>query len=503
MPSLGLGLNLYKTQTAVYSGLKLDAQAVAHYDRVIADGGIMPAGLLGCNAWFVAVKAVYAVTDITTAISAGYDPHYLGAKIGAGSGTTLGQAATKLYSCSGASGDLVQATAASMPLLLVKNSTDANYWFGSGVTGNYVQTNSTYTFDSFVNITDFTLNNDSSAEQSIFTYGAYGFNIAFGLTYRKAIDQFNILYYAPTAITASFFYTLSVGVKYSIRTTRNSTSGLLSVELLISGTWTSIYSTIGTSGALSNKANFHIGSSTTSNATNGKIWRSTTYDLSSNVLVDFNPASYNAATSQTQWTSATSEVWTINTGTATTGYKGQIVDYTCLQGDGVDDRLISSSALSVLSSYDQFIAYNAFNNQGTYMFGSSPASGANKDINYWVQLTAGGNMMWQFSDATNFRVGTVSPYNYKTLQLQNNRYSSGDGFLTIKRNNGADLSNTSVSGSATTSSGSQKIGLFSLGEFAGVYSNANFATSIIGSVMTPTQRTAMYNALSSFRGNAF
>ena len=38
MPSLALGLGLSKNKTAVYSGLKLDAQAVAHYDRVIADG---------------------------------------------------------------------------------------------------------------------------------------------------------------------------------------------------------------------------------------------------------------------------------------------------------------------------------------------------------------------------------------------------------------------------------------------------------------------------------
>ena len=92
---IGLGIGIQYSRVLA----SIDPQAQAHYDRVIADGGIIPAGLLGCNAWFVAVKAVYAVTDITTAISAGYDPHYLGAKIGAGSGTTLGQAATKLYSC--------------------------------------------------------------------------------------------------------------------------------------------------------------------------------------------------------------------------------------------------------------------------------------------------------------------------------------------------------------------------------------------------------------------
>jgi hypothetical protein len=125
------------TETPEYWG-GIDAQAQAHYDRVIADGGVLPSGLGGVNAFFQVVKNIYATSDITTAISVGLDAQVLGYKLGAGAGTTLGQAAQKLYSCSGASGDVVQTTAASQPLLLVHSG--ENYYFQSGTTGNFLTT---------------------------------------------------------------------------------------------------------------------------------------------------------------------------------------------------------------------------------------------------------------------------------------------------------------------------------------------------------------------------
>ena len=54
-------------------GTAIDAQAQAHYNRVIADGGVIPKGLAGCSAYFTAVKAIYATSDITTAIAAAYE----------------------------------------------------------------------------------------------------------------------------------------------------------------------------------------------------------------------------------------------------------------------------------------------------------------------------------------------------------------------------------------------------------------------------------------------
>jgi hypothetical protein len=85
------------TETPEYWG-GIDEQAQEHYDRVIADGGVLPSGLGGVNSFFQVVKEIYSTADINTAISVGLDPQVLGYKLGAGSGTTLGQAAQKLYS---------------------------------------------------------------------------------------------------------------------------------------------------------------------------------------------------------------------------------------------------------------------------------------------------------------------------------------------------------------------------------------------------------------------
>jgi hypothetical protein len=90
---LGLGLQFYRR-----IGAAIDAQAQAHFDRVIADGGLVPSGLSGVNAFFTTVKSIYGTADITTAISVGLDAQVLGYKLGAGAGTTAGQAAQKLYS---------------------------------------------------------------------------------------------------------------------------------------------------------------------------------------------------------------------------------------------------------------------------------------------------------------------------------------------------------------------------------------------------------------------
>ncbi len=81
-----------------FIGSGVDAQAKTHFDRVIADGGVVPSGLSGVNAFFKTIKTIYGTSDINTAISVGLDPQVLGYKLGAGSGTTLGQAAQKLYS---------------------------------------------------------------------------------------------------------------------------------------------------------------------------------------------------------------------------------------------------------------------------------------------------------------------------------------------------------------------------------------------------------------------
>jgi hypothetical protein len=75
------------------------------------------------------------VSNFSTTCKLATAPHW-GNKAATGTGGTAGnRAANKLYNIFGASGDLVQATAASQPLLL--RNTGTNYVYLSGINGNY------------------------------------------------------------------------------------------------------------------------------------------------------------------------------------------------------------------------------------------------------------------------------------------------------------------------------------------------------------------------------
>lgn len=430
---IGLGIGVQYSRVLA----SIDPQAQAHYDRVIADGGIMPAGLLGCNAWFVAVKAVYAVTDITTAISAGYDPHYLGAKIGAGSGTTLGQAATKLYSCSGASGDLTQETAASMPLLLVKNSGDANYYFQSGVASNHVtapnaaanQITGTVDFDySFI-----VQSNNSCSFGKVATNGgapsyagfiSSGNNVQYidsGGSYRSIVD---ITSFLP-----------SVGTAFYVRLTLVGTTATCYTSL-DGSTWTSRGTATATALTTSNSTGltFSSGSAVT---VHQKCLRMRIYnglrDSGGTLAADCNPASYNASTSQTQWTSTTGEVWTISTGTATTGYYGVLVDKTIIQLDGVDD-VVAQSSVNRASNCAQYLVYKT----NTASASGYPIVDAT-NANYQNAFTPEGlAFRFYFNGSVS---GVALSYTYNTLATYIGKTNAGVQ-NSLQINNGVENTNT-------------------------------------------------------------
>jgi hypothetical protein len=117
----------------------IDAQAQAAFNSLQSAGFTTPQGRTGINAAFKTIKTIYGTSDITTAISFFGDPS-LAYQIGAGSGTTLGQAIRTLPNIIDPTRatDAVQTTAASQPLLLIHEG--ANYWQGPNVTNNAVST---------------------------------------------------------------------------------------------------------------------------------------------------------------------------------------------------------------------------------------------------------------------------------------------------------------------------------------------------------------------------
>jgi hypothetical protein len=482
---IGIGIGL-----GFFGGGSIDAQAQAHYNRVIADGGVVPAGLNGVNAFFTAVKTIYGTSDITTAVSVGLDAHYLGYKLGAGSGTTLEQAAQKLYSCAGSSGDVAQTTAASQPLLL--NHSGQNYWRSNGSlngvvsapnisiptsSGMSIEANVSFTTnDDLVNTSNWICSNDDGA-------GSRNMFLGFGST------RTLILYWANLSRVATATAQLPAAFNGWVKATLETSEGNMLAKFFTSLdgiTYTQLGATITNSGGANtfqiNPAAFWVAGNGGSNSILGKIFRAIYKDANGVTRSDFNPATYNASTSQTQWTSTTGEVWTINTGTATTGYKGALVDRTIVQGDGVDDLM--AVTMSSKQYFSLYLAINGLSSSGN------------------VALFNGGttntHLIFQTSSSN------INAYNGVTLpfvgEVANRLFCATVNFNSTNSDTLYNDANKQTGNTGTnTSSG---INIF--GGAGNSFSNSIYNTLLSSlAVDTTVINTAIYNYIRSINNNAF
>jgi hypothetical protein len=480
--SIGIGIGIPFIR--VSRGAAIDAQAQAHFDRVIADGGLVPSGLSGVNAFFTTVKTIYATADITTAISVGLDAQVLGYKLGAGAGTTAGQAAQKLYSCSGASGDVVQTTAASQPLLLVHSG--ANYWFSVQDSGNFLNSTTTYATSDFD--VEFSVNLQGTATTQRVVSGNTTGN-PWSIIFNGTTNTIFIEYYVGGYKNNTCLTSLS-GLN-TFRISRNSTTGAITV--LKNGV-SQVISGVQFAGALDSLPTaVRIGNITTAQGFQGIINWVKLY-IGGSVVREMNPNQYNAATSQTQWTSSTGEVWTINTGTAATGYKGVLVDRTIVQSDGIDDTINSGT----LTIGNEFTAYEALAPQGVtgglaglYNLNAGTLMGA-----YYPSATAaairgsggGGDLI----NVTNFIQNTRLLFMW-----QKENTTNGVGDLLFINN-----VNRRGSGSRASNNTANVLQIFVWGaSLRGQYTMNSF---IISKILDNTaQQTGVYNYIKSINNNAF
>jgi hypothetical protein len=473
-------------------GAGIDAQAQAHYNRVIADGGLIPSGLVGVNNFFTTVKGIYGTSDITTAISVGLDAQVLGYKLGAGAGTTSGQAAQKLYSCSGSSGDVVQTTAASQPLLLVHSG--ANYFYTSGETGNYCSTPNAAA-------------NQITGDIEII---CYNFNIndltvSGGITGKYTGGNISWLFYYNGNNTFSFFSSqngisqsnsasanagLSININYTLKVVRQSVSGdVLFYKSTDNGaTFTQIGSNVAsTAGNLFNSTySVSVGGySNGSDICKMKIGRVTiSNSIGGAPVVDFNPSQYNAANSQTQWVSTTGETWTINTGTAATGYKGALVTKTIVMSDGVDD-FISVTGLTSRQYFTRYVACIPYTNPNT----APRIISGNADTHLIFKTGTGafeafnGLQLAFTGELVNILQALIVDYN--------------------STNSKTFVNNAGETSGSTGTTSSTAVSLF------GSVTGTTLSNAVINTVIQPisvdnsTTRTAMYNYIRSINNNAF
>jgi hypothetical protein len=472
-------------------GAGIDAQAQAHYDRVIADGGLIPSGLVGVNNFFKTVKGIYGTSDITTAISVGLDAQVLGYKLGAGAGTTAGQAAQKLYSCSGSSGDVVQTTAASQPLLLVHSG--ANSLYVPNIDGNNCTTPDAVInrISGDIEIISYIEAKGTQADRTIISKGTTA-----DADYLLAVSTSNIPYFVNGDLNLLNATAALPNVNTWLRVTRVSSTGDIKFWTStdskttepLSVNWTQLGTTVsGPTGARTTTTGVvTVGkySAYTSNSFNGSIFRVTiSNSIGGTPVVDFNPNQYNAANSQTQWTSSTGEIWSIQTGTATTGYKGQIVTKTTTQGDGVDD-LMRVGSLPNKQYFSLYLAANGFSSAGNVAL-------FNGDV-------GDRHLIFQTSAAS------ISAFNGTSLpfvgEVANRLY-----LATVNFNNTSSdvLYNNANKQTGATGTGTST-GYCIFGGTGNGFSNV-IVNTVLGttSVNTTTQNTDVYNYIKSINNNAF
>jgi hypothetical protein len=461
----------------------IDPQAQAFYDRVIADGGVVPTGLVGVSATFKAIKAIYGVSDITSALSVFYDAHYLGYKLGTGTGTTLGQAANKLYSACGASGDCVQATLANQPLLLAHGGN--NYYFMARTTGNSITSGTALSFnistDTLIITSKVFLNSQNAA-------AAYdnlcGQNTLFNLQVSNSGASKLIRFVSGSTATASSSYTPSSTAPHWVRCTV-APSGITYEWSADNVTYTSIgtsaITTAGTTGTLT------FGGTTGSTANATSIYTTTLQNVTTSTTLTFEPNSYLASTSQTSWTGG-GATWTINTGTATTGYKGVLVDRTIVQADGANDTMVQSTANrgDICTQYAA-VKYAAVTTAGASFIDSQ--SHASYNAISWANSTT---IRAYFENATIIDRTVVA----QTLNL-----------ITITNTNAAQTGsiNNGTNGTNTQNPSTSKTGVTIFGNGAGGAIQQGFLNTYVcsNSINNSTVRTAMYNYIRSINNNAF
>lgn len=436
---LGLGLSISKSNYSLGN-----PSVIAHYNRVIADGGVLPAGLIGVAYVFNQLQTILGSSYLTLA-QAAYNPHWLGYKLGTGSGNTLGQATQKLYAIGGSSYDVVQNTVGSQPLLLSRNSTDGNYYYNPCVASNSVTSGTALTYtaatDTLVITAKIFANNQTTASWDNIVVQ----NTLFGLQIQNNGTQKSFRVNATTAATGSTLYTPSSTAPHFIRatiTTLNITYAWSADGI----TYTTLDSgitlpTFGTTGTLT------IGGSANSTSNACSIYSVVLNNSTTSSTITFSPSSYAPATSQTSWTGG-GATWTINTGTAATGLKGCLVNVTMIQTDGIAHNMVSSAFTSIGSRtmYTSFtLMYGA---PTTFLYDDATSfnfNGAYKELTGSSRYFGTSSFMYVDMDmgvANNLRrIGTIqfeSVTPKATIQTNNGTVTTSTG-ITFKNTSGVTL----------------------------------------------------------------
>lgn len=473
--------------------------AATHYSvQYAADNTfVLPAGINSLAAKLnelIAANSITSASDFNAKIPVFGDPHFTGYIPGSGAGVTAGQAC-KAVACINPLANFIQNTFASQPLLLLHNG--LNYYASnSAATGN-----SCSTPDATINrITDnFDLVHciggwESGRAGNLNKSGAYSLYILTSGVVRLQ------LVFATVATNYDSTITLTTGANW-IRATRDKASGEIkfyqssqSVSTALNAiTWAQLGTTvIGSTASCDSSANaIHINNA----AVQSSLYRCYRATISNSIggspVVDFNPQSFNPSISQTQFTTNTGEVYTINQSTAYGSFKGYLVDKTIIVGDGVSKNMTQN--YTVDSQPYTFYAAMAFTarNNGSFAWDCGSTAVSKRS----AMLENGPSQIKLYAGAD----GAVTVTADKLISLYSCLYSGAGS--SISKNNGTPVV---VSTSAGTNDLSGITLMSRYQSDAGSFLNGPISTILVTiSNDNSTVRTAIYNTIRSMNNNAF
>jgi hypothetical protein len=217
-------------------------------------------------------------------------------------------------------------------------------------------------------------------------------------------------------------------------------------------------------------AQIQIGANNGANLFTGNISRASISNvINGAAIVDFNPNQYNAATSQTQWTSSTGEVWSLNKSAGNT-FVGVLVNRTIIQGNNTTTSL-NCPSLAANQAYTEYLV-SAKNGIGNFI--SRATLNTRSHSGSFLVLTNGASLITTNTPALTQSVTFLSKGANSSISVNNGTATIGNAGT----NNGTDL---------TIAQGAHNI------------------NSLIQSKLddNSTQRTAMYNYVRSINNNAF
>ena len=466
---LGIGIDNFRNV--------IDADAQSIYNRIIADNGV--SNLSRLNYLVKGLKTIYGSLSNTPVC---YDAHWIGYQPANGVGATSGQACAKLYSLTVA-GDTVQATASQQPLLLAHNgATTDNYYFTPQITGNSITSNTAITWTPASDTLVLTAKILAYNQTTVSWDNIAGQSTLFALQFQNNGTQKSFRINGSTAATAATLYTPSATDFHWIKATITPTNIVYSWSadnITYTALNTVSLPTFGTTGTLT------IAGGSTSTANTMNIGSVILNNSTISSTITFDSANYLASTSQTTFTSG-GATWTINTGTATTGYKGVLVDRTIVMGDGVDD-FINNTTATRPNINTQYITYKSNSPQDFRSI-----AGANVGLYYNSFNPDAAFMNFYINGASSLLSITFSPL----LNLYTAKVGSAQNSLS--KNNG-----TAVTNIYTPTPMGTGISFWKNAQTAGVQNGAINTYILSGAEDDSTVQTAMYNFIKSLNNNAF